>query len=70
MIPKAHTEAVIQHVCMVHGSVDEYSKLFLQKFRRFNYVTPKNYLDFINTYCNLLEEKENSFLGKNMGIYY
>ncbi|XP_015260407.1 PREDICTED: dynein heavy chain 10, axonemal [Cyprinodon variegatus] len=64
MIPKAHTEAVIQHVCMVHGSVDEYSKLFLQKFRRFNYVTPKNYLDFINTYCNLLEEKENSFLGQ------
>uniref|UniRef100_A0A3Q2PNV9 Dynein axonemal heavy chain 10 n=1 Tax=Fundulus heteroclitus TaxID=8078 RepID=A0A3Q2PNV9_FUNHE len=64
MIPNAHCEAVIDHVCMVHTSVDGYSKLFLQKLRRCNYVTPKNYLDFINTYCNLLEEKDKGILGQ------
>lgn len=66
MIPEAHTEAVIDNVCMVHTSVGEYSKLFLQKLRRYNYVTPKNYLDFINTYSNLLEEKDKYILGEKM----
>ncbi|XP_069565682.1 dynein axonemal heavy chain 10 [Brachyistius frenatus] len=57
MIPEVHSAAVIDHVCMVHRSVDDDSKLFQQKLRRYNYVTPKNYLDFISTYFNLLEEK-------------
>ncbi|KAK3539191.1 hypothetical protein QTP86_029601 [Hemibagrus guttatus] len=64
MIPQAHTEAVIGHVCMVHGSVGEYSKLFQQKLRRSNYVTPKNYLDFISTYSNLLEDKDKYILAQ------
>ena len=64
MIPEAHSAAVIDHVCMVHTSVGDYSKLFLQKLRRCNFVTPKNYLDFINSYSNLLEEKDQYILGK------
>lgn len=66
MIPDAHSAAVIDHVCMVHGSVDNYSKLFQQKLRRCNHVTPKNYLDFINTYSKLLEEKDQFILGEGM----
>lgn len=66
MIPEAHSAAVIAHVCMVHSSVGDYSKLFLQKLRRCNYVTPKNYLDFINTYSNLLEEKDQYILGEKL----
>lgn len=69
MIPEAHSEAVISHICMVHSSVAEYSKKFLQKLRRYNYVTPKNYLDFINTYSNLLEEKDQYILGKKGNIH-
>lgn len=42
----------------VQETVVKYSKEFLQKLRRVNYVTPKNYLDFINTYNKLLEEKD------------
>ncbi|XP_027024931.2 dynein axonemal heavy chain 10 isoform X2 [Tachysurus fulvidraco] len=64
MVPQAHTEAVIGHVCMVHGSVGEYSKLFQQKLRRSNYVTPKNYLDFISTYSNLLDDKDKYILAQ------
>uniref|UniRef100_A0A3P8UAE7 Dynein axonemal heavy chain 10 n=1 Tax=Amphiprion percula TaxID=161767 RepID=A0A3P8UAE7_AMPPE len=64
MIPTAHSAAVVDHVCMVHSSVGDYSKLFLQKLRRCNYVTPKNYLDFISTYSNLLKEKDEYILAQ------
>ncbi|KAM9822155.1 dynein axonemal heavy chain 10-like isoform 2-T2 [Syngnathus typhle] len=64
MIPKEHAQAVIEHVCMVHKSVGDYSILFLQKLRRSNYVTPKNYLDFISTYARLLKEKDQYILAQ------
>jgi len=49
---------VVDHVVHVHLSVGDYSKDFLQKLRRVNHVTPKNYLDFISTYIKLLQEKD------------
>ncbi|XP_035496799.2 dynein axonemal heavy chain 10-like [Scophthalmus maximus] len=64
MVPEAHSADVIAHVCMVHTSVGDYSKLFLQKHRRSNYVTPKNYLDFINTYSKLLVENDQYILAQ------
>ncbi|XP_048858906.1 dynein axonemal heavy chain 10 [Brienomyrus brachyistius] len=64
MLPSAHVEAVISHVCRVHGSVGEYSKKFLQKLRRSNFVTPKNYLDFISTYISLLKDKDQYILAQ------
>uniref|UniRef100_A0A3Q3DBI2 Dynein axonemal heavy chain 10 n=1 Tax=Hippocampus comes TaxID=109280 RepID=A0A3Q3DBI2_HIPCM len=62
MIPREHAQAVTEHVCLVHKSVGNYSTLFQQKLRRSNYVTPKNYLDFINTYSSLLQEKDQYIL--------
>ncbi|XP_077456872.1 dynein axonemal heavy chain 10-like [Stigmatopora argus] len=64
MISKEHIQAVINHVCMVHKSVCDYSILFQQKLRRSNYVTPKNYLDFIHTYSSLLQEKDQCILAQ------
>ncbi|XP_067910591.1 dynein axonemal heavy chain 10 isoform X3 [Heterodontus francisci] len=64
MIPTKHFENVIDHVVMVHGSVERFSLTFLQKLRRSNYVTPKNYLDFINTYARLLDEKDQFILAE------
>ena len=43
---------------MVHMSVGDFSADFEHKLRRCNFVTPKNYLDYINTYLKLLEEKD------------
>ncbi|XP_006149290.1 dynein heavy chain 10, axonemal [Tupaia chinensis] len=57
MIPAESMEGLVEHVVLVHQSVGEFSKQFLQKLRRSNYVTPKNYLDFIHTYSKLLDEK-------------
>ena len=64
MVPEKHKDSVIEHVVKVHESVGDYSRLFLQKLRRLNYVTPKNYLDFVNTYTKLLEEKDKYVLDQ------
>lgn len=64
MIPVENTDSVVEHVVLVHKSVGEFSQQFLQKLRRSNYVTPKNYLDFINTYSKLLDEKTQYNIGK------
>ncbi|XP_064550918.1 dynein axonemal heavy chain 10 [Drosophila montana] len=57
MIPPLHREAIIEHVVHVHMTIQEYSKDYQTKLRRSNFVTPKHYLDYINTYLGLLEEK-------------
>jgi dynein heavy chain len=64
MIPDEKLEELVEHVVMVHQSVGEFSKQFQQKLRRSNYVTPKNYLDFINTYSKLLDEKTQYNIGE------
>lgn len=53
-IPEMHREPIISHVVHVHNSIKFYSADFLQKLRRKNYVTPKHYLDYINTYIRLI----------------
>ncbi|XP_039416979.1 dynein heavy chain 10, axonemal isoform X2 [Corvus cornix cornix] len=63
-IPPESSKAVIDHIVMVHESVGDFSKKFLEKLRRRNHVTPKNYLDFINTYAKLLEEKNEFILAQ------
>lgn len=42
---------------MVHLSVQEYSEEFKAIYKRNNFSTPKNYLDFINNYINFLKNK-------------
>ncbi|TPX54389.1 hypothetical protein PhCBS80983_g05954 [Powellomyces hirtus] len=56
LVPPEHRSSIVQHMVGVHLSVGEASAEFLQKYRRANYVTPKNYLDYVNTYNRLLEE--------------
>lgn len=42
---------------MVHLSVQDYSEEFKTIYKRSNYSTPKNYLDFINNYISFLKNK-------------
>ncbi|KAI8916282.1 dynein heavy chain and region D6 of dynein motor-domain-containing protein [Gorgonomyces haynaldii] len=56
IIPQEHRSAVVAHMVGVHQSVGTFSIEFQQKYRRTNYVTPKNYLDYISTYNKLLME--------------
>lgn len=52
MLPK-----VTDHIVMIHLSVQKYSVDFEQVYKRKNYSTPKNYLDFIQNYMKFLTEK-------------
>lgn len=61
-IPVMHKDDIVAHVVHVHKTLDFYSVQFLQILRRNNYVTPKHYLDFINTYLKLVQEK-NTFVA-------
>lgn len=57
-MPQEHREAIVNHMVYVHTSVCQYTEDFVMKLRRRNYVTPKHFLDFVNTYLNLLMEKK------------
>ena len=50
LIPAEYRDLIIEHIVDVHKSVSTVSDEFTRKLRRQNYVTPKNYLDFISTY--------------------
>lgn len=41
----------------VHGTVNAMSQIYLQNERRYNYTTPKSYLELIGLYTKLLSTK-------------
>lgn len=57
---------------MVHLSVQEYSEEFDKVYKRKNFSTPKNYLDFIKNYIKFLlvrrKQKDNSVLRLEAGL--
>ena len=54
-VPDAHRSAVVEHMVHVHQGVVTASRQFTAELRRYNYVTPKNYLDFIANYRSQLD---------------
>ncbi|KER29498.1 hypothetical protein T265_03876 [Opisthorchis viverrini] len=58
LVTQKYREAVIDHVVTTHLSVHKYTEEFAQTLRRNNFVTPKHYLDYINTYKRTLEERD------------
>lgn len=48
----------------VHTSVNEISKSYLTNERRYNYTTPKSFLEQIKLYQNLLRKKGKELAAK------
>lgn len=48
----------------VHISVNEMSRLYLSNERRYNYTTPKSFLEQIKLYQNLLLKKDRDLKAK------
>ncbi|KAI8473051.1 MAG: flagellar outer dynein arm heavy chain beta [Monoraphidium minutum] len=46
-----------QHMAHAHTCVSEASAAYLEQYRRFNYTTPKSYLELISLYKELLARK-------------
>ncbi|XP_062330264.1 dynein axonemal heavy chain 17-like [Osmerus eperlanus] len=53
-----------QFMAFVHKTVNEMSKSYLVSDRRYNYTTPKTFLEQINLYQNLLSVKRSELLAK------
>lgn len=49
-IPDDIRPVILEHIVMVHMSVCKLSVDFVEQTRRTNYVTPKNFLDYIDSY--------------------
>ncbi|XP_068157565.1 LOW QUALITY PROTEIN: dynein beta chain, ciliary [Drosophila tropicalis] len=45
----------------VHGTVNQISKIYLQNEKRYNYTTPKTFLEYIFLYRKLLVDKNGEF---------
>ena len=55
--------SIVSHMVLVHQSVRTFSARFQEQLRRSNYVTPKNYLDFIHNYKHALADNRTTFSG-------
>ncbi|GAB1598225.1 dynein axonemal heavy chain 10 isoform X2 [Argonauta hians] len=64
LIPSEYRMNIIEHFVMVQQIVGVYSDQFQIRLRRNNFVTPKNFLDFIETYLKLLNEKDKFIKGQ------
>jgi len=56
-LPQQMRNGIVSHMVMVHSDSMERSAAFLTQLKRYNYVTPKNYLDFISNYRSVLKEE-------------
>ncbi|KAI0793334.1 dynein heavy chain [Abortiporus biennis] len=56
-MPPVHRSAVVNGLVYVHQSLHQINQRLSRRQGRYNYVTPRHYLDFINHYVRLYNEK-------------
>ncbi|KAF8845443.1 hypothetical protein BDN67DRAFT_1065300 [Paxillus ammoniavirescens] len=56
-MPPVHRTAVVNALVYVHMSMHQINQRISRRQGRYNYVTPRHYLDFINHYVRLYNEK-------------
>ncbi|KAJ7420209.1 hypothetical protein BTVI_22374 [Pitangus sulphuratus] len=57
-------DSISKFMAHVHTSVNEMSRLYLSNERRYNYTTPKSFLEQIKLYQNLLLKKDKDLKAK------
>lgn len=61
MIAENYLDGIVKHVVHVHQSVHIYSARFLTECDRLNVVTPRHYLEYIQTSIRLMGERKRVF---------
>lgn len=56
-LPPEYFDSVSRFMAYAHTSVNQMSKVYLQNERRYNYTTPKSYLEQISLFAKLLNMK-------------
>eukprot|EP00731_Ephydatia_muelleri_P036494 Em0265g1a len=57
------SKSISKFMAFVHGSVNDMSAAYLTNERRYNYTTPKSFLELISLYQNLLTKKYGELMG-------
>lgn len=64
-LPKVNViEPIGCFMAYVHGTVNQISKIYLQNEKRYNYTTPKTFLEYISLYSKLLIEKSGQHMER------
>lgn len=63
-LPENLKDSVAEFMSFVHTSVNEASQQYLQHEKRYNYTTPKSFLEQIALYLNILSTKNHELQGK------
>ena len=61
-------ESVALFMANVHKSVNDMSEVYLTNERRYNYTTPKSFLEQIKLYQNLLQSKFDELQAKTVRL--
>ena len=61
-------ESVALFMANVHRSVNVMSEVYLTNERRYNYTTPKSFLEQIKLYQNLLQSKYDELQAKTVRL--
>ena len=61
-------ESISLFMANTHQSVNEMSQTYLLNERRYNYTTPKSFLEQIKLYQNLLKTKNDELIGKTQRL--
>ncbi|XP_024080370.1 dynein beta chain, ciliary isoform X1 [Cimex lectularius] len=64
VLPDMYCSSVAQFMAHVHAQVNSMSRLYLINERRYNYTTPKSFLEQIALYSKLLIQKSKDLTGK------
>jgi dynein heavy chain len=63
LIPQPLKPSISQFMASVHTSVNDMSKIYLENERRYNYTTPKSFLEQVSLYQTMLEGKMTEIQG-------
>jgi dynein heavy chain, axonemal len=61
VLPVTIIDSVSMFMSYVHETVNKMSKIYLQNEKRFNYTTPKSFLELIDLFSKLLVQKDSEF---------
>ena len=63
-IPQQIRKSICQFMSYVHQSVNDMSKVYAQNDKRFNYTTPKSFLELVNLYRKVLKDKNEALVAQ------
>ncbi|XP_078728003.1 cytoplasmic dynein 1 heavy chain 1-like isoform X1 [Lampetra fluviatilis] len=66
--PPSHREAIVNGFVFVHQTLHEANLRLTKRGNRTTTITPRHYLDFINHYANLLNEKRSELEEQQMHL--